>query len=118
MDGAYGLEPTLDEYIERMVEVFREVRRVLRKDGTLWLNMGDCFANAAPRGSFGDQGNLSTGAHGELVPKRDWSGLGLKPKDLVGLPWRVAFALQADGWLSSERRRGTTTQSEERQSNR
>ncbi len=98
VDGAYGLEPTLNEYIERMVEVFREVRRVLRKDGTCWLNMGDCFANDAPRGSFGDQGDLSTGAHGELVPKRNWSGLGLKPKDLVGMPWRVAFALQADGW--------------------
>ena len=96
--GAYGLEPTLDEYIERMVEVFREVWRVLRKDGTCWLNMGDCFASDAPRGSFGDQGDLSTGAHGELVPKRNWSGLGLKPKDLVGMPWRVAFALQADGW--------------------
>ena len=68
-DGQIGLESTPEAYVARMVEVFREVRRVLRDDGTLWLNLGDSYN--AP---------------------------GLKPKDLVGIPWRVAFALQADGW--------------------
>lgn len=67
-----GQEETLQEYIDNLVEVFREVKRVLQDDGTLWLNLGDCFSN----------GNKN----------------GLKTKDLVGLPWRVAFALQADGW--------------------
>lgn len=74
--GDLGLEPTPELYVEHIVEVFREVRRVLRPDGTLWLNLGDCYANDAK-----------------------WGGSsGLKPKDLVGMPWRVAFALQADGW--------------------
>ena len=102
VQGAIGLEPTFGEHLDALVRVFREVRRVLRKDGTCWLNYGDAYANAAPRGSFGDQGDLSTGAHGERVPKRVWPG-GLKPKDLVMMPARVALALQADGWwLRSE----------------
>ena len=96
--GTLGLEPTPDLYVQHIVEVFREVRRVMRKDATLWCNLGDSYANAAPRGHFGDQGDTSTGAHGELIPKRDWSAWSLKPKDLAGIPWRVAFALQADGW--------------------
>lgn len=74
VDGQIGLEPTPDAYVARLVEVFREVRRVLADDGTLWLNLGDSFAN---------DGKKNTG---------------LKPKDLIGIPWRVAFALQADGW--------------------
>ena len=93
-----GLEPTFDEHLDNLVAVFREVRRVLRDDATLWLNYGDGFANAQPRGSFGDQGDLSTGAHGELVPKRNFKGTSLKPKDLMMMPARVAMALQADGW--------------------
>ena len=104
MDGAYGLEPTLDEYIERMVEVFREVRRVLRKDGTLWLNMGDAYA-ASPgqRGQrgLGDSEKQNSNAASQVGIRQ--GDTGLKPKDLIGLPWRVAFALQADGWwLRSE----------------
>ncbi len=100
VDGAYGLEPTLDEYIERMVEVFSEVRRVLRKDGTLWLNLGDAYAGSG-KGLNGD-GSHSVGGKqdtniGALTAPRPGS-TGLKPKDLIGLPWRVAFALQADGW--------------------
>ena len=105
VDGAYGLEPTLDEYIERMVEVFREVRRVLRKDGTCWLNLGDAYAGS-PKGNLNvqDKSGLTSTKTQEHSPvgvhKRD---TGLKPKDLIGLPWRVAFALQADGWwLRSE----------------
>ncbi|KKK88000.1 hypothetical protein LCGC14_2747630, partial [marine sediment metagenome] len=100
-----GLEATPEEYTEKMVAVFREVRRVLRDDGTLWLNLGDSYANsgsAPPRpdhsggdllGTYGKQA-YSSASKG---PSRN-TPTGLKPKDLVGIPWRVAFALQADGW--------------------
>lgn len=98
IDGQIGLEPTPEEYLEKMMRVFREVHRVLRDDGTLWLNIGDSYANAQPRGRMEDQGDLSTGDHGELIPKRDWSCWNLKQKDLVGMCWRVAFALQSEGW--------------------
>ena len=103
-DGQIGLEQTPDEYVAEMVGVFREVRRVLADDGTLWLNLGDSYASyrdgkATPDTTRGD----STGT---LVPKgkaanrsaSDFSGSPIKHKDLVGIPWRVAFALQADGW--------------------
>ena len=114
--GAYGLEPTLNEYIERMVEVFREVRRVLRKDGTLWLNLGDAYAgsgkgmNADGTHSVGAKqetniGSLTAPVKSKRMPRGEgrWGGgdsyvLEFKPKDLCGIPWRVAFALQADGW--------------------
>ncbi len=100
VDGAYGLEPTLDEYIERMVAVFHEVWRVLRKDGTLWINLGDAYAGSG-KGLNGDgshsQGDKQATNMGSLtVPPMGTTGL--KPKNLIGLPWRVAFALQADGW--------------------
>jgi DNA modification methylase len=121
-----GLEQTPDEYVAQLVAVFREVRRVLRDDGTLWLNLGDSYA-----GSWGNQGRKSErgtqraingammqagvthatdcdmGADcscGVRYPSQTSNtgkipeGSGLKPKDLVGIPWRVAFALQADGW--------------------
>ena len=111
--GQLGLEPTPDLYVRHIVQVFREVRRVLRDDGVMFLNMGDCYA-----GSWGNQGRKpergkQRAIHGPMLtptddgrypdvgsgtgtmPKNDW---GLKPKDLVGMPWRVAFALQADGW--------------------
>ncbi len=97
--GAYGLEPTLDEYIERMVEVFREVWRVLRKDGVLWLNLGDAYAGS-PKGNLNGQdtsGLTSTKTQEHSPVGMHKRGTGLKPKDLIGLPWRVAFALQADG---------------------
>jgi DNA modification methylase len=102
--GSLGMEPTPAGYVAHIVQVFREVRRVLRSDGTLWLNHGDAYANAAPRGMYGDQTSPKnpdggpTGPHGELYPERDWSCWKLKPKDLAGLAWRVAFALQDDGW--------------------
>ena len=96
-----GLESTPDEYVARMVEVFREVRRVLRDDGTLWLNLGDSYAATGKSGG-GSQGERweSAGAITEGPRGGRWSPAppGLKPKDLVGIPWRVAFALQADGW--------------------
>jgi len=102
VEGQLGLEKTPEEYITKMVEIFREVKRVLRKDGVLFLNMGDSYASEFQRGTaWGDHSKKLlkiTGAHGELGPKRDWSIWDLKPKDLVGMPWRLAFALQADGW--------------------
>jgi len=106
IEGQLGLERTPKEYVAHLVEVFSEVKRVLRKDGTLWLNLGDSYANSGP-GSWGNskKSTLTTGsrkgawAPGKTIgttPERDYSGL--KPKDLCGIPWRVAFALQADGW--------------------
>src|SRR5258708_11163205 len=101
VDEQLGLEATPEEYVERLVEVLREVRRVLRSDGTLWLVLGDCYNSNA--GDY--RGVDSTGLSGSV--KRENAALrprgrprhaGLKPKDLVGIPWRVALALQADGW--------------------
>jgi DNA modification methylase len=91
-DGQIGLESTPEAYVARMVEVFREVRRVLREDGTLWLNLGDSYAaNRTYQVTPTKWASLTQGQPAK-VPD------GLKPKDLVGIPWRVAFALQADGW--------------------
>ncbi len=101
--GQLGLERTPDEYVARLVEVFREVRRVLADDGTLWLNLGDCYASS-PCGNPDDartSGLTSPGRGKDAISragKRNTIVAGLKPKDLVGIPWRVAFALQADGW--------------------
>lgn len=98
--GQLGLEKTPEEYVAKMVEVFREVRRVLRNDGTLWLNLGDSY-NAAGRDGHGTRvgykqnTNRASGSGKDNVRPSDGS---LKPKDLIGIPWRVAFALQADGW--------------------
>lgn len=104
VNGQIGLEESPNEFIARLVEVFREVHRVLRDDGTLWLNLGDSYA-----GSWGAQGhgpsNTSAMARHAVNnhPKRTQQNgtirqAGVKPKDLYGIPWRVAFALQADGW--------------------
>lgn len=96
--GQIGLEPTPQEYVTKMVEVLREVRRVLRDDGTLWLNIGDCYAAAVNGSGSGKQltnrGTLADGEHQK--PRKE--PLGYKPKDLVGIPWTIAFALRADGW--------------------
>jgi len=97
-DGQIGLEETPEAYVSRLVEVFREVRRVLRSDGTLWLNLGDSYANGGPSGPQGTSGDRASRS---FTAERLEAGClthGLKPKDLVGIPWRVAFALQADGW--------------------
>jgi len=88
-----GLEETPEEYVANMVKVFSEVKRVLTKDGTIWLNLGDSYAGNRSRTSSGRAG---MGKEREGIYSR--SGDGLKSKDLVGIPWRVAFALQADGW--------------------
>lgn len=97
-DAQLGLERTPDEYVKKMVAVFREVWRVLRKDGTLWLNLGDCYN--AYNGGAGPSSKLSKRQSSERPRLESGYGLrcDLKPKDLVGIPWRVAFALQADGW--------------------
>jgi site-specific DNA-methyltransferase (adenine-specific) len=108
-DGQIGLEQTPDAYVNKMVEVFREVRRVLREDGTLWLNLGDTYA-ANRGGTTPPAQTVAGGVHGQggekerrgqasgYNPTRDCTRYGLKHKDLIGIPWRVAFALQADGW--------------------
>ena len=94
VDGQLGLEKTPEEYVEKMVTVFREVRRVLKDDGTLWLNLGDSYAGNCSRASDGERAGFGNPREGVF----NRGGDGLKPKDLVGIPWRVAFALQSDGW--------------------
>lgn len=107
--GQLGLEKTPEEYVEKMVIGFREVRRVLKDDGTLWLNLGDSYASDT-KGSGG--GGITSGLnckrsedgsfHPDNKSVRHFNARkvqhGLKPKDIVGIPWRVAFALQSDGW--------------------
>ena len=94
-EGQIGLEDSVTAYVEELVEVFREVRRVLSEDGTLWLNLGDSYAGSslsrASNNGRAAYGNEREGTFSRL-------GDGLKQKDLIGVPWRVAFALQADGW--------------------
>ena len=102
MDGQIGLEATPDAFVARLVDVFREVKRVLRDDGTLWLNLGDSYAgyhgnkNALMPTSAtnGWTNGTNENSRGDKRPQ----DIGLKQKDLLGIPWRVAFALQADGW--------------------
>ena len=94
VDEQIGLELSPEEYVTKMVEVFREVRRILKDDGVLWLNLGDSYSGNNSRAS--NNGRAGYGNPREGVFQR--TGDGLKPKDLVGIPWRVAFALQADGW--------------------
>ena len=97
IDQQIGLEPTVSEYVEKLVAVFREVRRVLRDDGTLWLNLGDTYASAwaVSRRNVVGNGSLENGKRANR-PNRLVDGL--KEKDLIGVPWSVAFALRADGW--------------------
>ncbi|MGA8730293.1 MAG: site-specific DNA-methyltransferase [Terracidiphilus sp.] len=118
-EGSFGLEPTPEMYIAHAVTIFRAVWRVLRNDGTLWLNMGDSYAASGRGGnptadSSTLQGGLASqeasmikrnlptrfmnGSNGKIHTSGVPAPIGLKPKDLVGMPWRLAFALQADGW--------------------
>lgn len=103
MPGQIGLEETPEAFVARLVEVFREVRRVLRDDGTLWLNLGDSYAGSGA----GQKGSEQGQQRGVVGSREKWKSdafkrhnppAGLKQKDLLGIPWRVAFALQADGW--------------------
>jgi DNA modification methylase len=97
-DAEIGQEDTVDGYVQKMTEVFREVRRILRDDGTLWLNLGDTYMSAKncapPPQTIGGQRGMPS----DFVPGNRKDQKGLKTKDLIGIPWRVAFALQADGW--------------------
>lgn len=109
VEGQIGLEPTPEEFVAKMVAVFREVKRVLRDDGALWLNLGDSYAGGGTIGrndttperlaqraaqyGTGTGAGSSVGAYGQRQ-----RAAGLKPKDLVGIPWMTAFALRADGW--------------------
>jgi DNA modification methylase len=99
VDDQIGLEKTPEEYVAKLVAVFAAVRRVLRDDGTLWLNLGDSYA-ASTKGSSGTwRGPKQKPYEGALHTDRRWQvPAGLKGKDLVGIPWMVAFALRADGW--------------------
>lgn len=104
--GQLGLEKTPEEYTAKMVEIFEEVRRVLRKDGSLWLNLGDSYwggkgmnGSTKARTTADDRGFVQSGG----TPQGPWRPQDgrhevLKPKDLIGIPWRIAFALQAAGW--------------------
>jgi DNA modification methylase len=97
IDNQLGLEGTPLIYVERMVNIFHQVKRVLRSDGTLWLNLGDCYAGSGGMGSWVDD----KAKKGMTIIKdynRNKPIQGFKPKDLMGIPWRVAFALQNDGW--------------------
>lgn len=102
--GQIGLEPTPDEFVAKLVTVFREVRRVLRGDGSVWLNIGDCFCS---HDKWGGGTNGNTGKHTRdkdggvpswAVRKKKAKIPGVKPKDLIGLPWMLAFAMRTDGW--------------------
>jgi DNA modification methylase len=121
INGQIGLEPTPDEFVTALVAVFREVRRVLRDDGTLWLNIGDSYARAPAKGGSGPGKNAAYGdafgkarrkfraGSGRADGKVDGRGIrnrngvgsvpGLRDKELIGVPWMLAFALRADGWL-------------------
>jgi len=102
-DNQIGLEASPDEFVSQLVAVFREVRRVLKNDGTLWLNLGDTYATQGGAHGGRDDNQTGVGAKrlhldgaGDKANRR--APTGLKAKDLIGIPWRVAFALQADGW--------------------
>ena len=98
VDGQIGLEESPDVYVARLVEVFREVRRVLTDDGTLWLNIGDSYnAHPGQRKTTDKAGEKQQSVRGaQAAPSRSVDGC--KPKDLIGIPWLLAFALRADGW--------------------
>lgn len=97
--GQLGLEKTPEEHIEKIIEIFHEVKRVLRKDGTLWLNLGDCYIPQSSHAGGTQYDGLNKKENwqprSDALKKKKSFG---KPKDLMGMPWRIAFALQADGW--------------------
>lgn len=100
IDGQIGLEDTPQEYIDKLVSVFRDVRRVLKDDGTLWLNIGDSW-NAAGRGSleFSERAAKQATNSGSITATTGKTLFkGCKPKDMIGIPWMLAFALREDGW--------------------
>lgn len=107
IDNQLGLEDSPELYIGSLVEVFRRIKRVLKDDGTVWLNLGDSYAGSGKGSNVDGSPNISSlkskqgtnkgSINGKLLPQKAYN-INLKPKDLIGIPWRVAFALQADGW--------------------
>jgi DNA modification methylase len=93
IDAQLGLEKTPEQYVAKMVEIFREVRRVLRRDGTLWVNLGDTYNANTGAGFNGNAKRPECARETQMIQP-----IGLPPKNLIGIPWRVAFGLQADGW--------------------
>ena len=96
LDMQIGREDTPEQYIDRLTEVFRELRRVLRSDGTLWLNIADTYCGTGNKGYHADPKNPK-GRNGQQIAKNNRVS-GCKQKDLIGIPWLLAFALRADGW--------------------
>lgn len=94
--GQLGQEDTPYEFVENLVEIFRDVKRVLKDDGTVWLNLGDSYVGTGHKGDYKDP-KYANGRNGQQIALNN-KVEGLKSKDLIGIPWRVAFALQADGW--------------------
>ena len=94
VDNQLGLEKTPEEYVNNLVDVFREIKRILRDDGTVWLNLGDSYSSGGRRTTT----NQSLRGDKDYGVTRPAPSEGIKPKDLIGIPWRVAFALQQDGW--------------------
>ena len=96
LDMQIGREDTPEQYIDRLTEVFRELRRVLRSDGTLWLNIADTYCGTGNKGYHADPKNPK-GRNGQQIARNNRVS-GCKQKDLIGIPWLLAFALRADGW--------------------
>ena len=96
LDAQIGREDTPEQYIDRLTEVFRELRRVLRSDGTLWLNIADTYCGTGNKGYHADPKNPK-GRNGQQIARNNRVS-GCKQKDLIGIPWLLAFALRADGW--------------------
>lgn len=94
--GEIGQENTPEEYVDSIVEVFKKVKQVLKPDGTVWLNLGDTYVGTGHKGNTKDPKNPE-GRNGQVVALNN-KVEGLKPKNMIGIPWRVAFALQKDGW--------------------
>lgn len=95
-DKQVGLEETPEEYIDRLVKIFREVKRILKEDGTLWVNIGDSYNSAQTGSIHSDKQKTNKGSFSNIYTKKLVDGC--KPKDLIGIPWMLAFALRADGW--------------------
>lgn len=103
VEGQIGLEQTPEAYIARLVAIFHEVKRILRQDGCLWVVIGDSYARDAKKGQHkpgdpGKQAYIYDAGGGRASTTLDLGACGLKPKDLIGIPWMLAFALRADGW--------------------
>ena len=95
-DEQIGLEEAPEEYINRLVEVFHEIKRVLKDDGTLWVNIGDSYCGTGDKGNYHDPKNIKSRNGQSISINKNIQGL--KHKDMIGIPWMLAFALRADGW--------------------